>query len=35
MNRRTNIYMNKKLKHLELVQGVMNRMASNSFMLKG
>lgn len=27
--------MNKKLKHLELVQGVMNRMASNSFMLKG
>lgn len=27
--------MNKKLKHLELVQGVMDRMASNSFMLKG
>lgn len=27
--------MNKKLKHLELVQGVINRMASNSFMLKG
>lgn len=27
--------MDKKLKHLELVQGVINRMASNSFMLKG
>lgn len=27
--------MNKKLKHLELVQGVINRMANNSFMLKG
>ena len=34
MNWRSN-KMNKKLKHLELVQGVMNRMASNSFMLKG
>lgn len=27
--------MDNKLKHLELVQGVINRMASNSFMLKG
>jgi len=27
--------MDKKLKHLELVQGVINRMANNSFMLKG
>ena len=27
--------MDKKYKHLELVQGVINRMASNSFMLKG
>lgn len=27
--------MNNKHKHLELVQGVINRMASNSFMLKG
>ena len=27
--------MDKKLKHLELVQSVINRMASNSFMLKG
>lgn len=27
--------MDKKLKHLELVQGVISRMASNSFMLKG
>lgn len=27
--------MDKKIKHLELVQGVINRMASNSFMLKG
>lgn len=27
--------MEKKLKHLELVQGVINRMASNSFLLKG
>lgn len=27
--------MYKKLKHLEMVQGVINRMASNSFMLKG
>ena len=27
--------MDKKLKHLELAQGVINRMASNSFMLKG
>lgn len=27
--------MDKKMKHLELVQGVINRMASNSFMLKG
>lgn len=27
--------MDKKQKHLELVQGVINRMASNSFMLKG
>ena len=27
--------MDKKLKHLEMVQGVINRMASNSFMLKG
>lgn len=27
--------MDKKHKHLELVQGVINRMASNSFMLKG
>lgn len=26
---------NKKIKHLELVQGVINRMANNSFMLKG
>ena len=27
--------MEKKMKHLELIQGVINRMASNSFMLKG
>ncbi len=27
--------MEEKLKHLELVQGVISRMASNSFMLKG
>lgn len=27
--------MENKVKHLELVQGVINRMASNSFMLKG
>ena len=27
--------MEKKLKHLELVQGVISRMANNSFMLKG
>lgn len=27
--------MDKKLKHLELIQGVINRLASNSFMLKG
>ncbi len=27
--------MESKLKHLELVQGVINRMASNSFLLKG
>lgn len=27
--------MDKKIKHLELVQGVINRMANNSFMLKG
>ena len=26
---------NNKIKHLEMVQGVINRMASNSFMLKG
>lgn len=28
-------YMDSKIKHLELVQGVINRMAGNSFMLKG
>lgn len=27
--------MDNKLKHLELIQGVINRMASNSFKLKG
>ena len=27
--------MEKKMKHLELIQGVIDRMASNSFMLKG
>lgn len=27
--------MDKKLKHLELVQGIIKRMANNSFMLKG
>jgi hypothetical protein len=27
--------MESKLKHLELVQGVINRMAGNSFILKG
>ena len=27
--------MDKKMKHLELIQGIINRMASNSFMLKG
>jgi hypothetical protein len=27
--------MEKKLKHLEMIQGVINRMGSNSFMLKG
>ncbi len=26
--------MNKKLKHLEMIQGVINRMANNSFLLK-
>ncbi len=26
---------NNKIKHLEMIQGVINRMASNSFMLKG
>lgn len=34
MNWRLKI-MGNKIKHLELVQGVINRMASNSFMLKG
>lgn len=27
--------MEKKLKHLEMIQAVINRMANNSFMLKG
>lgn len=27
--------MEKKFKHLEMIQGIINRMASNSFMLKG
>lgn len=27
--------MDKKIKHLELIQGIINRMSSNSFMLKG
>ncbi len=27
--------MEKKIKHLELIQGIINRMSSNSFMLKG
>lgn len=27
--------MEEKMKHLEMIQGVINRMASNSFMLKG
>ncbi len=27
--------MEAKLKHLEMIQGVVNRMASNSFQLKG
>ena len=27
--------MDKKIKHLEMIQGVINRMASNSFLLKG
>ena len=27
--------MDEKMKHLELIQGIINRMASNSFMLKG
>lgn len=27
--------MEKKFKHLDLIQGIINRMASNSFMLKG
>jgi len=27
--------MEKKLKHLEMLQGVINRMANNSFLLKG
>lgn len=27
--------MEKKMKHLEMIQGVINRMAGNSFMLKG
>ena len=26
---------NNRIKHLEMIQGVINRMASNSFMLKG
>ena len=26
---------NNKITHLEMVQGIINRMASNSFMLKG
>ena len=32
---RGEIDMEKKIKHLELIQGVINRMANNSFMLKG
>jgi hypothetical protein len=27
--------MERKLKHLEMIQGIVNRMASNSFLLKG
>ena len=27
--------MDNKIKHLELIQGIINRMAGNSFMLKG
>src|ERR1700730_16424489 len=27
--------MEKKIKHLEMIQGVINRMANNSFLLKG
>ena len=27
--------MDKKMKHLEMIQGVISRMANNSFMLKG
>lgn len=27
--------MENKIKHLEFIQGVINRMANNSFMLKG
>ena len=27
--------MENKIKHLELIQGIINRMSSNSFMLKG
>ncbi len=30
-----NNYMEQKMKHLELIQGVINRMANNSFLLKG
>ena len=27
--------MDRKMKHLEMIQGVISRMANNSFMLKG
>ena len=27
--------MEKKIQHLQMIQGIINRMASNSFMLKG
>ena len=35
MVRKGELKLNSKLKHLELVQGIINRMAGNSFALKG
>jgi hypothetical protein len=32
---RSNIEMDRKLKHLEFIQGVLNRLSTNSFLLRG